>query len=406
MAPSPGAPAESRLGESPAAAAPDDDPIGRCVRRNRAALGPELARALAALEDDALLEDACGLDLAVRARDPGRCAVVRLSDLRERCVFRASVAAARPDGCPAAPGLRGRDPVCVALAARDASLCGAAAYTERARCLALAAHDRRPCDALDPLLRPACVRDFDALAALIPPLPRTPARSPEAARNAWVTPVEDASVEEPVAWLLRGVFLDEGGALWIVDPAVGWPSAGAVDARTAAARGGGPVPPGELDRPRRPPRARHLLVALHRRGHPPRQRHPHPRAAPARGPGRRDGHPRRRQRRAHPPPHAALRYLRARRGAPRRRCGRASGTHRVTAATHLIDQPDDLRAAARDLAAAGSIAIDCESDGVHHWKSRLCVLQCALPDGEVFIFDALALPLGDALGEVLGSGGP
>lgn len=78
----------------------------------------------------------------------------------------------------------------------------------------------------------------------------------------------------------------------------------------------------------------------------------------------------------------------------------------MTAATHLIEDPDDLRAAARDLASAGSIAIDCESDGVHHWKSRLCVLQCALPDGEVFIFDALALPLRDALGEVLGEAGP
>ncbi len=78
----------------------------------------------------------------------------------------------------------------------------------------------------------------------------------------------------------------------------------------------------------------------------------------------------------------------------------------MTSATHLIEHPDDLRAAARDLATAGSIAIDCESDGVHHWKSRLCVLQCALPDGEVFIFDALALPLHDALGEVLGEGGP
>ena len=78
----------------------------------------------------------------------------------------------------------------------------------------------------------------------------------------------------------------------------------------------------------------------------------------------------------------------------------------MTSATHLIEHPDDLRAAARDLATAGSIAIDCESDGVHHWKSRLCVLQCALPDGEVFIFDALALPLRDALGEVLGEGGP
>jgi ribonuclease D len=78
----------------------------------------------------------------------------------------------------------------------------------------------------------------------------------------------------------------------------------------------------------------------------------------------------------------------------------------VTPDTHLIDRPDALGPAARRLAEAASIAIDCESDGLHHWKSRLCVLQCALPDGEVFIFDALALPLGEALAPVLSEAGP
>ena len=78
----------------------------------------------------------------------------------------------------------------------------------------------------------------------------------------------------------------------------------------------------------------------------------------------------------------------------------------MTADTHLIDHPDALPAVARRLAGAPVLAIDCESDGLHHWKSRLCVLQCALPDGEVFIFDTLALPLRDALGEVLGAAGP
>lgn len=78
----------------------------------------------------------------------------------------------------------------------------------------------------------------------------------------------------------------------------------------------------------------------------------------------------------------------------------------MTAHTHLIDRPDELHAVALRLSAAASLAIDCESDGLHHWKSRLCVLQCALPDGEVFIFDTLALPVRDALGEVLGSDGP
>lgn len=78
----------------------------------------------------------------------------------------------------------------------------------------------------------------------------------------------------------------------------------------------------------------------------------------------------------------------------------------MTAAPHLIDTPDALAHAARRLAEAPSLAIDCESDGLHHWRSRLCVLQCAAPGGEVFVFDALALPLREALGGVLGGGGP
>ncbi|MBK6532672.1 MAG: hypothetical protein IPF99_24670 [Deltaproteobacteria bacterium] len=227
LRPGPMAPSPARLGETPSAA-PGDDPLGRCVRRNREAMGPELGRALAALQDDALLEDACGLDLAVRARAPERCASVRLSSLRETCAFRASIAAARPEACPPAPGLRGRDPVCVALASRNAALCAAASLTERTRCLALSAGDPRPCDALDPLLRPACARDLEALRAVLPALPRAAPIAPEERLNAWSTPTGDASVETPVPWLLRGVFLDEAGALWIVDPALGWPSSDAM----------------------------------------------------------------------------------------------------------------------------------------------------------------------------------
>jgi hypothetical protein len=226
LRPDPVAPSPLGVGEAPPA--PGDDPVARCVRRNRDALGPELGRALAALQDDALLEDACGLDLAVRAHAPERCASLRLSSLREACAFRASVAAARPEACPAMPGLRGRDPVCVALASRDAALCAAASLTERARCLALAAGAPRPCEALDPLLRPGCARDLEALRAVLPPLARSTAMAPEESLNVWSTAVGDASVDTPVPWLLRGVFLDETGALWIVDPAVGWPSADAM----------------------------------------------------------------------------------------------------------------------------------------------------------------------------------
>lgn len=236
-----GAPAPAATpGESPAPT--DDDPIARCVRRNREALGPELGSAVQSLGDDSLLGDACALDLAVRQRAPERCASLRLSGLRDVCTFRSAVAAARPDACPPSPGLRGRDPVCVALAARDASLCGAATATERARCLAVATGDARRCEVLDPLLRSGCLRDIEPLRAVASAVRRAEALAPDPARNVWSTPAGDAGVETPAPWLTRGVFVDGGGALWIVDASVGWPrdvagDEGRVGVALVAARG-------------------------------------------------------------------------------------------------------------------------------------------------------------------------
>lgn len=218
----PGAPPVEGVGEGPGPT--DDDAVARCVRRNREALGAELGHALQALGDDSLLQDACGLELAVRDRAPARCASLHLSGLRETCSFRTAVVAGRPDACPAAVGLRGRDPVCVALAARDPALCGAASLTERARCLALASGGDRPCQALDALLRPGCARDLDVLRPLLAPMPRVDVLAPEASRNVWSSPAEDGGgAEAPVAWLTRGVFLDESGSLWLMDPGAGWP---------------------------------------------------------------------------------------------------------------------------------------------------------------------------------------
>ncbi len=161
----------------------------------------------------------------MRQRAPDRCASLHLSSLRETCAFRSAVAAARPLSCPPAPGLRGRDPVCVALAARDASLCGAASLAERARCLALATGDGRRCETLDPLLRPTCLRDLEPLRAVIAPLPNASVLSPDASLNVWSTASGDASAGVPAPWLIRGVFADEVGSIWVVNPAVGWPRA-------------------------------------------------------------------------------------------------------------------------------------------------------------------------------------
>jgi ribonuclease D len=51
----------------------------------------------------------------------------------------------------------------------------------------------------------------------------------------------------------------------------------------------------------------------------------------------------------------------------------------------------DAEALARDLAAAPAVAMDTEADSLHHYPERLCLVQLADPDGQVFFLDTLAL---------------
>ena len=212
--------------------APRDDAgvpeaIARCVRRNRAALPPELAAALGALDTPALLEDGCRLDAAPRLRDPALCDAVASSALREACAARVAIAMAAPERCPSTPGLVGREPVCVAVAARSPALCAAVPGTDRGRCLALVHADARQCARLEGTFRSACDRDFAALAPW--PQPRRGEALVEASVALALTdPTRDGGAEGPV-WLLhahrRGAWLDEAGNLWMLDPALGWPRA-------------------------------------------------------------------------------------------------------------------------------------------------------------------------------------
>ncbi len=200
--------------------------VTACAARLGSTLAPELSAALGAMDDDTLLTDACRLELAVSARAPGLCDTVSLGPLRAVCAARAAMATARPDLCPAALGLRGHDPTCVAIAARAPRLCVAANVTDQGRCLALAAANPRACDGLDPLIRPACTRDLAALSRVLPPL-RTEALREGSVGALVVTEAGDASV--PLEYALhtcaRGALLGDDGALWLVDSTRGWPSA-------------------------------------------------------------------------------------------------------------------------------------------------------------------------------------
>lgn len=218
IAPSEGTPRGPGTQDDPADAS---DRLARCIASVDQGTPAALVGALAALDDRALVEDGCRLALAVEDGQPGWCSRVVYAPVRAACLRRAAIVARDAAACPRAVRTRARDPLCVALAARDPRLCAAAGATKRVVCTAAALHDPGRCSALDPLLRPACLREAAVLAPLTPtmvlrhPLPAT-------GGAAWA----DADADAP--WSLgdvaRGVWVDDEGWVWVVDAAMGWPA--------------------------------------------------------------------------------------------------------------------------------------------------------------------------------------
>lgn len=205
-------------------------PLAACVHRVREQLPREIAGALEALEYPSATEDACRLALAVTAKDPALCDGVALSTLRETCRARTAMVLARPEACPPAWLDRGRDPVCVALAMRSPGLCAAANHHDQIRCLAIARSAVEECDRLDPLLRPRCRSDVTALRGAMPVM-RSPTL-PAGTAQLQVTFSFDGGSRTygyTLDAFARGVFVDDHGMLYLVDPARGWPSTFAVN---------------------------------------------------------------------------------------------------------------------------------------------------------------------------------
>ncbi len=77
----------------------------------------------------------------------------------------------------------------------------------------------------------------------------------------------------------------------------------------------------------------------------------------------------------------------------------------------LLTTRDELLAALPRFAAAPRLALDCESNGMHAWRGRLCLLQLAIayddvPSDAVALVDTLALGDLTPLVELLGPAGP
>jgi hypothetical protein len=139
--------------------------VDGCVLE-RARLDPMLGDALEAIGYDTFVRDACRVIDAAKAKDASRCAAIDASSLAARCRATVAEVAGTPDTCPwqsVTRPERGREPLCIAIASRDARLCAAIADPiERATCQATLEQDDGPCSRLQN--RPGkarCTRDAD-----------------------------------------------------------------------------------------------------------------------------------------------------------------------------------------------------------------------------------------------------
>ncbi len=130
--------------------------VESCRSRLRERIPVEVAEAMADLAYDQVLDDVCAGLVAVRDRSVEGCDALSVSAVRRGCRRRLALVAGTPDACPDDPTIPGREPVCVAWAARDPALCRAASPPDRPRCRAVLGGDHEPCARLLPGDRQRC----------------------------------------------------------------------------------------------------------------------------------------------------------------------------------------------------------------------------------------------------------
>ncbi len=130
--------------------------VTACRDGLRGRMPTEVAEAMEDIGYDDLLEDVCNGIAAVRAHDPAACDALSVSMLRKGCRRRVALVAGLPDACPDDPLVGGREPVCLAWAARDPGLCRGASGAGRPLCRAVLANDAKRCNPLTAADRQRC----------------------------------------------------------------------------------------------------------------------------------------------------------------------------------------------------------------------------------------------------------
>ncbi|GAB4213646.1 MAG: hypothetical protein OHK0013_37680 [Sandaracinaceae bacterium] len=114
------------------ASEPSDPSLEACVERLERETPASVQDTIDVVGYAELLRDTCRTRLAEEARDPALCADIEARLVRNACRSRVAVAAHDPELCPS--DARGRQPLCVALAAGNPGLCAAAPHLEREAC--------------------------------------------------------------------------------------------------------------------------------------------------------------------------------------------------------------------------------------------------------------------------------
>ena len=158
--------------------------LDACVSARAKTLDPLLSDTLDALGYDTFLRDSCRVLEATRAEDAGACGPIVASQLRARCADWVAIARADPAVCPleGAPE-EGRDPLCLAVSARNEHACLAVPRDRRPTCVALIRRDPRAC--AGSVHADACAREVARLRDLVAardPDARPPPFTPPAVR--------------------------------------------------------------------------------------------------------------------------------------------------------------------------------------------------------------------------------
>lgn len=152
--------------------------VDACVAA-RAHVDPLVGDALEVIGYDTLFQDTCRVLGAAKSRDPRLCDEIAVSPMRIHCRAVVAQIAGDANACPwllPDKTTLGRDPMCLAIALRDARMCSAASNAlARATCAAIVREDRgATCSSLASHADQArCARDAERWQAVPHSSPRT-----------------------------------------------------------------------------------------------------------------------------------------------------------------------------------------------------------------------------------------